>query len=155
MTQQRSRADLALEVTNFLTLLWEEIEKNEGRRAHEFFAEDGVFDSKMVTFEGRKEIQDWFLWRTGLSRIARHLLTNPHFSFTQWAARGEIEMRAIMTHFGATGTGVLPVELPIGIYDHKVRVREGGAFGWSILLLENNPVFAAPDHIAKTYSPTY
>jgi hypothetical protein len=56
-----------------------------------------------------------------------------------------------MTHFGADGKGVLPISLPIAIYDTAVRLRHGGEFGWTILRLVNDPVFLAQDHVALRY----
>jgi len=146
------KADIVLDVSNFVTRLWEEIEKQEGNRAAEYFAEDGVFDSKMVCFRGQQEIRDWFLWRRDKVRTARHLLSNFHFDFQNWETHREIEMRAVMTHYGADGKGVLPIGDPIGIYDHRMRAREGGVHGWTIHLLENDPVFLAPDHVALSYA---
>ena len=153
MTGPSNRAELVVDITNFITLLWEDIEKNEGAQASEFFEEDGVFDSKMVCFNGRKEIREWFKWRSDLARTARHLLNNFYFDFSKWEEAHEVEVRAIMTHYGASGKGVLPVSLPIGIYDTLFRLREGGSRGWSIRLLVNDPVFLADDHVAKSYKP--
>jgi hypothetical protein len=151
MAETAGRAEIVLEVTNFITLLWEDIEKNEGRGAADFFFEDGVFDSKMVCFTGRQEIRSWFAWRTEKVRTARHLLSNFHYDFSHWDSDQEVEVRAIMVHYGADGRGVLPVGLPIGIYDHKTIVRRGGEHGWLIRLLQNDPVFLAPDHVALQY----
>jgi hypothetical protein len=151
MSASTSRADIVLDITNFMTRLWEEIEKQEGSRAADFFADDGVFDSKMVCFRGKQEIRDWFSWRRDKVRTARHLLSNFHFDFARWEDDREIEVRAVMTHYGEFGKGVLPIGLPIGIYDHCMRAREGGEHGWTIQLLENDPVFLAPDHVALSY----
>jgi hypothetical protein len=151
MTIPTNKAELAFEISNFITRLWEEIEQQEGSRAAEYFAADGVFDSKMVCFRGQQEIRDWFAWRRDKVRTARHLLTNFHFDFSKWESDQEIEVRAVMTHYGEYGKGVLPIGDPIGIYDHRMRARQGGIHGWTIHLLENDPVFLAPDHVALSY----
>ena len=147
----QSHADIALDITNFSTLLWEDVEKNEGAGATEFYTEDGVFDSKFVCFRGRDEIRAWFAWRKDRVRTARHLLTNYFFDFSDWLSQEEVEVRAIMTHYGADGKGVLQIGPPIGIYDFRMRVRKGGLHGWSIILLENNPVFMADNHVANSF----
>jgi len=151
MTELARHADIALEVSNFIALLWEEIEKNEGNNAADFFTEDGVFDSKIVCFNGRQEIKEWFSWRRDMVRTARHLITNLHFDFSAWHNKREVTVRSVMTHFGAAGKGVLPMTPPIGIYDQTLVVRQGGQRGWSIALLLNAPVFLAEDHPAKRY----
>jgi SnoaL-like domain len=151
MTEFTSRADIALDINNFMAGFWGEIEKNEGQRAADYFVEDGVFDSKMVCFNGRQEIRDWFAWRKDTVRTARHLLSNLQFDFAAWDERQEVEVRGIMTHYGEFGKGVLPVGPPIGIYDYYLLLRRGGPFGWTIIKLVNDPVFVAPDHVAKRY----
>lgn len=146
-----SRADIALEIQNFMALYWEEVEKNEGRRAAEHFAPDAIFDAKIVRFEGHQQIRDWFAWREGVGRTARHLLTNLYFDFAKWEAEKTIDVRGVMTHFAADGKGVQPVGPPVAIYDYRMLLQHGGMFGWTILRLETYPVFVAPDHVALRY----
>jgi len=147
-----SRADIALEIQNFMALYWEEVEKNEGRRAADHFDEEAVFDARMVRFEGRQQIRDWFAWRESVGRTARHLLSNLHFDFSGWENERTVDIRGVMTHFAGDGRGVLPIGPPIAIYDYRMIVREGGDFGWTILRLETDPVFVAPDHVALRYA---
>jgi SnoaL-like domain len=151
MSITAGRADIALDISNFMARFWEEIEKNEGANTADYFEESGVFDSKIVCFKGRQEIRDWFAWRKDMKRTARHLLSNIQYDFSAWDERKEVDVRAVMTHFGESGKGVLPIGPPIGIYDYRMLLRRGGPYEWSILILVNDPVFLAPDHVAKRY----
>jgi hypothetical protein len=147
-----TRAEVALDIQNFMALYWEEVEKNEGRRAADHFAEGAIFDAKMVYFEGRQQIRDWFAWREGVGRTARHLLSNLHFDFSAWEAERVVDVKGVMTHFAGDGKGILPIGPPIAIYDYRMILAQGGAFEWTIRRLETYPVFVAPDHVALRYA---
>ncbi|MFS8036671.1 nuclear transport factor 2 family protein [Xanthobacter sp. AM11] len=151
MPNDISKADIALDIQNFMARFWNDVEKNEGRRSGEYFAKDAIFDAKLVCFNGRDQICDWYRWRERAERVSRHLITNCLFDFAAFEGSGEVEVRAVMTHFGADGKGVHPTAPPIAIYDYVMRLQRGGGHGWTIVHLETDPVFLSPDHVALRY----
>jgi len=62
---------------------WHEVDCNGGRRAHEFYAPDGVMCVGHNRFEGREKIREFYAWRerqalTAISSVktTRHLINN-------------------------------------------------------------------------------
>ena len=62
---------------------WHEVDCNAGRRAHEFYAADGVMSVGHNRFEGRDKIREFYAWRerqalTAISSVktTRHLINN-------------------------------------------------------------------------------
>src|SRR5262249_56490084 len=62
---------------------WHEVDHNGGRRAHEFYAPDGVMAVGHNRFEGRENIREFYAWRerqalTAISSVktTRHLINN-------------------------------------------------------------------------------
>ena len=62
---------------------WHEVDCNGGRRAHEFYAADGVMSVGHNRFEGRDKIREFYAWRerqalTAISSVktTRHLINN-------------------------------------------------------------------------------
>ena len=62
---------------------WHDVDCNGGRRAHEFYAPDGVMCVGHNRFEGREKIREFYAWRerqalTAISSVktTRHLINN-------------------------------------------------------------------------------
>jgi len=57
--------------------LWHDVNHNDGKSAHEFYTEDGVFSVGEHEHLGRKNIQEFYQWRSKRGqRTSRHLVHN-------------------------------------------------------------------------------
>lgn len=56
---------------------WHEVDTNWGRRASEFFTEDGVFEGSQHAYRGRAKIDEFYRYRLDRGpRVAMHTITN-------------------------------------------------------------------------------
>ena len=120
---------------------WHDVDTNWGRRAHEFYVEDGIFyAAKNTTFTGREEIRKFYSWREGRgARIARHCINNFRVSIqnernatTNW----------IMNLYAADGEPVLPSMPPIQTADCTDVCIRGGDGVWRYMSRRLDALFA-------------
>ncbi|MBO1073499.1 nuclear transport factor 2 family protein [Roseomonas marmotae] len=104
---------------------WYEVDRNWGRRAAEYYLEDGVFEIGESRMEGRAAIAHFYSWREGRGeRTARHLVTNCRLRSVN-ATGDEAVFECIMSLHAADGPPVLESRPPImiaDVVDHCVRV---------------------------------
>ena len=74
-TEDRLRVTRELEM--LLADYWHEVDTNWGRRASEFFTEDGVFEGSEHAYRGREKIDAFYRYRLGRGpRVAMHVVSN-------------------------------------------------------------------------------
>ena len=151
MTEISGRADIALDVNNFVSRFWDDMEK--GRSLYDLLAEEAVYDVKQLRLEGREAIVAFEEKRVAaIKSVSRHLMNNLYFDFSVWADDQRVTVRGIMTFFGGVGEGVLPVELPMSIYDFSFEVRRGGVHGWLMVNALFDPIFVKQDEAITKYT---
>lgn len=110
-------SDERLRVTQELEILladyWHDVDTNWGRRAGEFFTEDGVFEASEHTYRGRHKIEEFYRYRLNRGpRVAVHAIAN-------FRAVPQDERTAICTWYlllyANDGEPVLPTAPPIQI----------------------------------------
>jgi hypothetical protein len=120
---------------------WRDVDMNLGRRAHEFFVEQGAeYTIQDKTLKGRKAIQDFYEWRARRGvRTSRHCILNLHI---EPIAHDRAAAEWILLLYAADGKPILPTASPILIADaHDVCVRaEDGV--WRYLTRRISSVFA-------------
>jgi len=122
--EERLRITRELEI--LLTDFWHDVDTNWGRRAGEFYTEDGVFEASERTYEGRAKIEEFYRYRIGRGpRVAAH-------TFTNFRAIPQSPTSAISTWYlvlyARDGEPVLPSAPPIQIAlttDHCVKCEDG------------------------------
>lgn len=107
---------IRLEIETLLYDYWHEVDTNWGRRAHEFFTEDGVFRNSVGRArEGRAEIHDFYNAREARgARVVRHVVTNLR---VQPVVGDEVTSNWILQIFAADGEPPLPSEPAILVAD--------------------------------------
>ncbi len=105
---------------------WHEVDSNWGRRAHEFFTEDGRYNTSQKSRQGRAAIQEFYTARHDRGdRIARHLINNFHV-MVQDENHATAEWTMVL--YAADGVAPLPSEPPIligAVRDECVRGADG------------------------------
>ena len=107
---------LRFEIETLLMDYWHEVDTNNGRKAHEFFLQDGLFRNSVGRDRiGRDAIAEFYSSRDARGpRIARHVSTN----LRVLAPNGsDVTSNYILLLFAADGVPVLPSEPPIMIAD--------------------------------------
>lgn len=73
--EQRLRARQELEI--LLMDYWHEVDTNWGRNAHDYYTEDGIFQSTRASYHGRTKIKAFYQYRIDRGpRIAVHAVNN-------------------------------------------------------------------------------
>jgi hypothetical protein len=107
--------DLIAELSALNVTFWQDVDHNWGRRAHEFFVEDGVYSVPGKALAGRQAIRDFYSWREGRGpRVARHCIVNFHAAH---AGPDRAICNWILLLHAADGEPVLPTAPPIQISD--------------------------------------
>ena len=84
---------------------WHEVDTNWGRKAHEFYTEDGTFSTSVKTRQGRAQIQDFYRSREQRgARVSLHVVQNFRVVVEDNLAR----CNYIMSLYAADGEPVLP-----------------------------------------------
>lgn len=74
-SEERVRITRELEI--LLTDYWHDVDTNWGRRAAEFFTEDGVFEGSENAYRGRAKIDEFYRFRLNRGpRVAMHTIAN-------------------------------------------------------------------------------
>jgi len=71
------RMRITQELEMLLADFWHDVDTNWGRRAGEFYTEDGVFEASERTYRGRAQIEEFYQYRRDRGpRVAAHAITN-------------------------------------------------------------------------------
>jgi hypothetical protein len=124
------RLALTQELHALLIDYWHDVDTNWGRRAPEYYTEDGVFVGPAASYEGREKIRAFYKWRE--DRGARTVVHSVH----NFQAIPEGPDKAICHWFlmlyAADGEPVLPTHPPIQIAYMTDRLVRDPAEGWLV-----------------------
>ncbi|MFT3755700.1 MAG: nuclear transport factor 2 family protein [Pseudoxanthomonas sp.] len=153
MSEPADRANLALNISNFFALYWNELEREQGKNMAEFLSEDSVYQIPGARLEGRDKICAVSAQRAAaVATVGRHLLSNERFDFSRLESDQEVTVYGVMTFFGGLGTGMLPMQLPMALYDFEFGVRRGGKHGWLMTKTLYDTIFMRQDEEMKAYA---
>ncbi len=135
---------------------WHEVDCNAGRRAHEFYAADGVMSVGHNRFEGRDKIREFYAWRerqalTAISSVktTRHLINN---LFLESSDGTRAKALGIVSFYGAAVRPPAPqTKPPMLIADLISECLLDAQSGWQFKSHTLQPVFMsheAPPSIA-------
>ncbi|TMJ69072.1 MAG: hypothetical protein E6G80_14495 [Alphaproteobacteria bacterium] len=135
---------------------WHEVDCNGGRRAHEFYAADGVMSVGHNRFEGRDKIREFYAWRerqalTAISSVktTRHLINN---LFLESSDGTRAKALGIVSFYGAAVRPPAPqTKPPMLIADLISECVLDTQSGWQFKSHTLQPVFMsheAPPSIA-------
>ena len=146
MTPEEDQAT-GLRLQHLEAAYWYDVDTNAGAGAHEFYAEDGVFDMGLASkpHRGRAAVEQFYAWRRSRgARTARHVVTN----FQVRVKRpGEATLLCIMSLFAADGEPILPSLPAIMIADVIAEYARDDTGAWLVRARTLKPVFmggAAP-----------
>jgi len=121
---------------------WFEVDRNEGRRAHEMFVEDGCYTTSMKQRTGRAAIADFYRGRRAPGpRTARHVATNMRVDV---ADCDHASADWILLLHAADGLPVLPSEPAIMIADVRDECVRGADGVWRYRSRTIMPIFKSP-----------
>jgi len=146
MTAEEEQA-IGLRLQHLEAAYWYDVDTNAGAGAHEFYAEDGVFDMGLNSkpHRGRSAVQQFYAWRRSRgARTARHVVTNFQVRVT---GPGEATLLCIMSLFAADGEPILPSLPAIMIADIIADYARHNDGAWLVRSRTLKPVFmggAAP-----------
>jgi len=146
MTPEEEQA-IAQRLQHLEAAYWYDVDTNAGAGAHEFYAEDGVFDMGLESkpHRGRAAVQQFYAWRRSRgARTARHVVTNFQVGVK---GPGEATLLCIMSLFAADGEPILPSLPAIMIADVIAAYARGEGGAWLVRSRTLKPVFmggAAP-----------
>lgn len=110
-SEQRLRITGELEM--LLADFWHDVDTNWGRRAAQFYTEDGVFEASQYSYRGRDKINEFYQFRQSRGpRVAVHAVTNfravpqdDHTAISTW----------YLLLYASDGEPILPSAAPIQI----------------------------------------
>ena len=110
---QQARLRVTWELEMRLADFWHDVDTNWGRRAAEFYTEDGVFEASQFTYRGRGKILEFYQYRLNRGpRVAVHAVSN-------FRAVPQDERTATSTWYmllyASDGNPILPAAPPIQI----------------------------------------
>lgn len=133
--------DLAttVELQALATDYWYDVDFNWGRKAHEFYTENGVFRTTEHVFAGREAVRGFYGWREGRGdRVARHVINNIRVTPE---TKDRATVSYIMSLFAADGVPVLRSEPAIMIADvTEICVRDSSG-SWRNEARTIRPIF--------------
>lgn len=120
------RLRITAELQAMLADFWHEVDTNWGRRAADYFTEDGVFEASARSYKGRATIDRFYRFRQDRGpRVAAHTVAN--FRAVP-IGPGEAVCTWYLLLYAADGEPVLPATPPIQIAratDHCVLGEDG------------------------------
>lgn len=126
-----------LEILNIA--FWHDVDSDWGRKAHEFFTEDGVYTTSHKTRRGREEIRGFYAGREAKGpRVARHLIHNFHVTVHD-ANHATAEWT--MCLYADDGAAPLMSEPPILIGAVKDECVRGADGAWRYASRTTKPLF--------------
>ena len=144
--EKKCNAEVMMEVSSFLARYFLELGKYKSRDIGAFHTEDSVYDAGAVRLEGREQIAGFSQKRAAeTNSTARHLLNNLSYDFSDWEEKKLVRVNGIMSFYGGVGDGLLPLRLPLCMYDMDFEVVEGGKYGWQMKSTVYHPVFGRPN----------
>src|SRR4051794_541184 len=106
----RKDIELWFDLHDLAVQYWADVNSNFGKRAHEFYVEDGLFMIGENRHAGRKAIQEFYAWReTRGARVARHLVTNVR---AESRSDDEAVVKGCICLFAADGTPIFESKPP-------------------------------------------
>ncbi len=96
-----------------LSEYWHDVDTNWGRNAGGYYTEDAVFETRRASYQGRKQIEEFYRWRVDQGpRVAVHAITNFRVAF-----HGDSHATSTwyLILFAMNGKPVLPTAPPIQI----------------------------------------
>lgn len=140
MTPEEELA-ISLRLQHLEAAYWYDVDTNTGAGAHEFYAEDGVFDMGLGSkpHHGRSAVQQFYAWRRSRgARTARHVVTNFQ---VRVEGPGEATLLCIMSLYAADGEPILPSLPAIMIADVIADYARDDAGAWLVRSRTLKPVF--------------
>lgn len=137
MTIDELRIRQELEVLNIA--FWRDVDSNWGRKAHEFFTEDGVYTTSHKTRQGHDAIRGFYAERQSRGeRVSRHLIHNFHVTVDD---ENHATAEWTMCLYAEDGVAPLLSEPPIligAVTDECVRGPDGS---WRYAARTTRPLF--------------
>lgn len=132
---------ICLRLQHLEAAYWYDVDTNAGAGAHEFYAEDGVFDMGLESrpHRGRAAVQQFYAWRRSRgARTARHIVTNFQ---VRVKSPDEATLLCIMCLYAADGEPILPSLPAIMIADIIAEYARGDDGAWLVRSRTLRPVF--------------
>jgi hypothetical protein len=119
------RLQILREIEDLAIDFWDEVDRNWGKNAHEYFTEDGSYTTSIKTRTGREAIRAFYDSRENRGeRVARHLINNHKITIHD---SDHVSAVQILSLFAADGVPVLPSRPAIMMADtHDEIVRVNG-----------------------------
>ena len=138
-SQRMTHPAVLAALTNLEVDYWYEVDRNWGRHAHAFYADDGEFTIGAKVMRGKDAVANFYRWRESRGeRTARHIVTNFRLSALD-GNRATFE--CIMCLYAADGRPVLPSLPAIMIADVIGECERGDDGRWRFLSHRLLPVF--------------
>lgn len=126
-------------LTEFEVNYWHDVDRNWGREAHLFYAEDGVFIIGDKTITGRKAVADFYGWRENRGeRTARHLVSN--FRLVS-AEQSGATFDCVMCLYAADGNPILESKPAIMMADVRSECVMDQQGRWRYVQHKLTPIF--------------
>lgn len=136
----RKDVELWFDLHQLAVQYWADVNQNFGKRAHEFYVEDGVFLIGENRHAGRKSIQNFYTWReTRGARVARHLLTNVRVESR--TGNDEAALKGSICLFAADGVPVFESKPPTMVADFEAVCLRGTDQKWRFKSHVVTPLF--------------
>lgn len=124
------RLALTQELHALLIDYWHDVDTNWGRKAPEYYTEDGVFVGPAASYEGREKIRAFYKWRE--DRGARTVVHSVHNFQAIPDGADKATCHWFLMLYGADGVPVLPTHPPIQIAYMTDRLVRDPAGGWLV-----------------------
>jgi hypothetical protein len=117
------RLQILREIEDLSIDYWDDVDRNWGKNAHEYYTADGSYTTSLKTRTGHEAIKAFYDSRENRGeRVARHFINNHKIIIHD---RNHASAVQILSLFAADGTPVLPSRPAIMIADlHDELVRE-------------------------------
>jgi hypothetical protein len=129
---------------------WYDVDANQGKSAHTFYTEDGIFDigSPGNRFDGLAEIKGFYDRRRAVgTRTTRHMVTN--FELIGCEAASAMSL-SIMSLFGADGAQPQQSSSAILVAESANRYSRGADGRWLVKERIFSQIFLDPDALPLT-----
>lgn len=124
------RLALTQELHALLIDYWHDVDTNWGRKAPEYYTEDGAFVGPAASYEGREKIRAFYKWRE--DRGARTVVHSVHNFQAIPDGPDKATCHWFLMLYAADGVPVLPTHPPIQIAYMTDRLIRDPAEGWLV-----------------------
>ena len=122
------RLQILREIEDLSIDYWHDVDTNWGKKAHEFYTEDGSYTTSLQTRTGRAAIKEFYDLRENRGdRVARHLINNHKITIHD---RNHASADWILSLFAADGKPVLPSRPAIMMADMHDEIVRGPDGRW-------------------------